>query len=98
MGRILRKLLLFIVFLSSPLLIFSQVHINEIMSSNLNGITDEDGAYSDWIELFNNSGSQANLNGFHISDDPANMKKWTFPDIALDPYSYLVVFASGKTM
>ncbi|MBK7712057.1 MAG: hypothetical protein IPJ37_14630 [Bacteroidales bacterium] len=67
------------------------------MSSNLNGITDEDGAYSDWIELFNNSGSQANLNGFHISDDPANLKKWTFPDIALDPYSYLVILLLAKT-
>jgi hypothetical protein len=74
----------------------SQVLINEFSSSNLNGITDEDGDHSDWIELYNSSALETNLDGYHLSDDAHNLKKWTFPAISLKPDSFLLVFASGK--
>jgi len=49
--------------------------INEIMSSNETTIIDEDGDYSDWIELFNNSNNTVNLLGYRITDDVDNPDK-----------------------
>jgi hypothetical protein len=93
---IMRQLLLVIFFLFLSDQLFSQVFINEFSSSNHVGITDEDGENNDWIELFNLSSSEINLNGYHLSDDAFNLKKWTFPAISVEPDSYLLIFASGK--
>ena len=72
------------------------VVINEIMSSNVTTIADEDDDYSDWIELFNSSLDTLDLSGFGISDDSTNVFKWIFPDIKIFPNQYLVIFASDK--
>jgi hypothetical protein len=91
-----RYLLLNLVFLFLSFQLFSQVLINEFSSSNLSGITDEDGDRNDWIELYNHSASEINLDGYHLSDDASYLKKWTFPAIPLKSYSYLLIFASDK--
>ncbi|MEE3178315.1 MAG: chitobiase/beta-hexosaminidase C-terminal domain-containing protein, partial [Verrucomicrobiota bacterium] len=73
-----------------------QLVINEIVANNKNTIDDVDGESSDWIEILN-TGSQLNLGGYSLTDDPAVPGKWTFPGGQfLGPNSYLVVFASGK--
>ena len=46
--------------------------INEIMSANVSTITDEDGDYSDWIELYNGTNDAINLAGYTLSDNSAN--------------------------
>ncbi|MBK8562227.1 MAG: lamin tail domain-containing protein [Saprospiraceae bacterium] len=61
----------------------SNVVINEVMASNVAYITDENGEYEDWIELYNNSGSSVNLGGWFLSDNPDNLDKWEFPPILL---------------
>jgi hypothetical protein len=91
-----RHLFLCLILLLLPLRIFSQVVINEFSSSNISLLADEDGDYNDWIELYNNSATGKNLSGYYLSDDPAFRKKWRFPAVMVDPFSYLVVFASGK--
>ncbi len=83
-----------LLFFSVPL--SSQVLINEFSSSNFSVITDEDGDPSDWIELYNKSVIEANLEGYHLSDDARNLRKWTLPSITLKPGSFLLVFASDK--
>lgn len=70
--------------------------INEFMSSNESGIQDCDGYYSDWIELYNNSNDEINLLNFGLSDDTNNYKKWTLPEIKIDPKSFILIYASGK--
>ncbi len=75
---------------------FSQVLINEFSSSNISSIPDEDGDYDDWIELYNNSPSKINLGGYHLSDDPSFLKKWTLPSVSIKSHSFLFVYASGK--
>jgi len=72
------------------------VVISEFLASNTNGITDEDGDDSDWIELSNVSGSPVNLAGWHLSDAAQSLDKWAFPSVTLNPGAELVVFASGK--
>lgn len=72
------------------------VVVNEIMSSNDNVISDDDGDYSDWIELHNQTEEPVSLLGHYLSDDLSNIDRWPLPDIILEPDEYLVIFASGK--
>lgn len=55
------------------------LHINEIMASNTSTITDSEGNYNDWIELYNSGTSAIDLAGLFISDDETNPYKYMFP-------------------
>ncbi|MFC1569966.1 CotH kinase family protein [bacterium] len=72
------------------------VVINEVMPLNATGITDEEGDYSDWIELYNSGDTSLDLNGFGLTDDPDDPLKWIFPAYELDAHQHLLIFASGK--
>ena len=72
------------------------VVISEFAASNSNGLRDEDGAYSDWIELFNAGTNAVNLAGWGLSDTSGDRFKWQLPGTNLSSGSFLVVFASGK--
>lgn len=72
------------------------VVISEFMASNGNILADEDGDFPDWIELYNDSPVAVNLNGWFLTDNAANLTKWRFPAVTLEPRGFLVVFASGK--
>ncbi len=77
----------------------SDVLINEFMAYNVTNATslrDEDGDGSDWIELLNVSTNPVQLSGWHLTDDAADLSKWTFPSNTLPPGGFLIVFASGK--
>lgn len=70
--------------------------INEFVAANGDSLADEDGESSDWIEIYNRSGSAVNLAGWALTDDPEQPYKWPFPQRTLGRQEYLVVFASGK--
>ncbi len=70
--------------------------INEYLADNAGGLEDEDRDSPDWIEIFNGTAAAINLDGYHLSDNPANLTKWTFPAVTLGAGQYLVVFASNK--
>jgi hypothetical protein len=75
---------------------YSQLCINEFLSSNTNGILDEDKEFNDWIELYNNGASALNITGYTITDDLNDPNKWAFPQISLIPSNFILVYASGK--
>ncbi len=77
-------------------LLSQDILINEIMPLNASVITDEDGDFSDWIELYNPGSSSQNLQGFGLSDDITVPLKWHFPEISINAGEYLLLFASGK--
>jgi len=66
------------------------------MSSNASTLSDEDGDFPDWIELYNTSAQPISLANFALSDDPQKLPKWQFPGITIQPQKHLIVFASGK--
>jgi len=72
------------------------VLITEFMASNYSTLTDEDGEYSDWVEIYNSNGSSVDLEGWYLTDDAGDLTKWQFPNVALGPHEFMVVFASGK--
>ncbi|HOL32232.1 MAG TPA: lamin tail domain-containing protein [Anaerohalosphaeraceae bacterium] len=73
------------------------VVISEFMASNGVTISDGDNQSSDWIELYNMTDAAVNLEGWYLTDDAARLTKWRFPaGSVIQPYSYFLVFASGK--
>ena len=70
--------------------------ISEFMADNANGIADEDGTRSDWIEIYNPGLLDVNLDGWFLTDDTNNLAKWRFPTVILGPNKYLLVWASSK--
>ena len=74
------------------------VVINEFMASNDNSVTDQDGEYDDWIELYNNSTEGIDLSGYYLTDDGTNPTKWSFPDgTSIEADGYLIVWADNDT-
>ncbi len=68
--------------------------INELMAQNTNTITDPNGDYSDWIELYNNSLNTISLDNLYATDTTSNLLKWAFPSgVTMAPNSYLIVWA-----
>jgi spore coat protein CotH len=74
----------------------AQLRLSEFMASNTNGVQDEDGDYSDWVEIYNASNAAVNLEGWHLTDGATNLAQWTFPATNMPAGGFLVVFASGK--
>ncbi len=98
---VMRSILLFMaagaVFLVLPALPASaQVVLDEVVAANVDGLRDEDGDSSDWIELRNLTASPLDLTGWGLSDEPAEPFRWRLPRVVLPPRGRLVVFASGK--
>ena len=72
------------------------VVISEFMADNDNGIKDDDGSRSDWIELSNYGSSSALLDGWFLTDSTNNPTKWRIPAVRIAAKSYLLLWASGK--
>ena len=70
--------------------------INEFVTDNKDGLVDEDGDYSDWIEIYNPGNQAINLAGWSLTDDSSQPDKWPFPDRTIGSGEYLILFASGK--
>ena len=70
--------------------------ITEFMAQNTHTLRDEDGDFSDWIEIQNQGTNQVNLGSWSLTDNGNNKTKWSFPNTNLGPQKFLVVFASEK--
>ena len=54
--------------------------INELMASNDLAHYDDFFEFDDWVEIYN-PGGLVQLAGYHLSDDPNNLTKYTIPEI-----------------
>ena len=72
-----------------------KVLISELMGKNHATLRDEDGDFSDWIELVNSTDETLDMTGWHISDKEGETG-WTFPAMTLQAGERILVFASGK--
>lgn len=83
----------------------SELILNEFLAAN-------DGTYAnypnpgqvagrldDWIEILNTGAGSLSLAGWHLTDDPGELDKWTFPaGTSLDSGFFLIVYASGDDL
>ncbi|MBI1840868.1 MAG: CotH kinase family protein, partial [Verrucomicrobia bacterium] len=71
--------------------------ISEFMADNTATLADQDGDYSDWIEITNPDATPADLAGWRLTDNASQRSKWSFPaGVVVPPGGRLIVFASGK--
>lgn len=70
--------------------------ISEFLASNSIEQADEDGEFSDWVEIYNPDATAVNLSGWHLTDNDTNPNKWTFPSVSIPAGGYLLVYASSK--
>ncbi|MBQ0025887.1 MAG: lamin tail domain-containing protein [Lachnospiraceae bacterium] len=73
------------------------VKINEVLLKNKYSLIDENGARSQWVELWNSSSAPVSLHSYYLSDDPNNPIKWQFPDEVLPAGGYKVVFMTSES-
>jgi hypothetical protein len=72
----------------------ARVYINEVQSANLSTLQDEVGAFPDWIELWNAEDAEADISGWWITDDVADVFKWQFPaGTKIAPGGFLLLYA-----
>ncbi|MBI5690926.1 MAG: CotH kinase family protein [Verrucomicrobia bacterium] len=70
--------------------------ISEFMAVNTATRSDQDGHFSDWIEIHNPDALPLDLGGWYLTDSASNRRRWTFPAVRLPAGGYLLVFASNK--
>lgn len=74
----------------------AQVIISEFMADNKHTLADQDGDFSDWIEIYNTQSTNVNLANWSLTDSASHQTPWHFPATNLTAKGFLVVFASGK--
>ena len=79
----------------------AQLYINEVMSSNSEGIFDDFFERDDWIEIYN-AGEIQNLAGYYLSDRADILTLWQFPSTnagltTVLPNSHLLIWVDNDT-
>jgi len=78
----------------------NKVVINEFMADNSKTIKDPSNTlkdeFDDWLELFNPTQSEINLNGFYLTDDPLKLNKWKIPNVTIKPNEYLLFWCDEQ--
>src|SRR5438876_12114489 len=70
--------------------------ITEFLAANNNGLVDNHGHTSDWIEIYNPQVANFDLSGYYLTDNTNNLTEWQFPaGTTMTGGSYMIVFASG---
>ena len=76
---------------------FPTLRINEVVTRNTTGITDNTGTREPWLELVNTGADPVSLDGLYLTDSYANLTQWAFPSgNSIPAGEFLVVFADGQ--
>ncbi|HHT15416.1 MAG: lamin tail domain-containing protein [Christensenellales bacterium] len=65
--------------------------ISEVMSANGSALPDENGNFSDWVEIWNSTDTAMNLKGISLSNR-SDRARFLFPEMILAPDERIVVF------
>jgi len=91
MNRFILLLLLFV-----SLEAYSQIVINEVVSSNSSSFKDDQGLYPDCIELYNAGDETVDLQAWSLSDKRENSVKYKIAEsVVVEPGGYVVFFADN---
>lgn len=75
---------------------FGDLVINEVMPANNSTAADPAGEYDDWVEIYNNSDEDINLEGYFLSDNHGNKTKYVFPDVVIEANSPLIIWCDNQ--
>lgn len=69
-----------------------KISFNEYMTDNKRNHYIANGAYYDWVELYNYGDSDINLDGLYLSDDTKELNKFKLPNVTIKANDYLVIY------
>ncbi|MFH1880299.1 MAG: lamin tail domain-containing protein, partial [Bacillota bacterium] len=69
--------------------------ISEVMAANSAAVPDENGEFSDWLEIYNGTGADLNLQGVMITNRNDRIT-FPFPSYELKAGGYVIVFATNS--
>ena len=69
-----------------------KISFNEYMTDNKRNHYIANGAYYDWVELYNCGDSDINLDGLYLSDDTKELNKFKLPNVTIKANDYLVIY------
>jgi hypothetical protein len=76
----------------------SDIVLNELLPVNTSIVTDQDGEYDDWIELYNLSSSVKDISGYFLSDNKDHFSKWEFPSgTSIAGNGFLIIWADDDS-
>ena len=79
----------------SPMLSqYAGLVLSEIMASNDTAVTDENGDYPDWVEVWNSSDHEIRLKDVGLSDRNDSVR-FLFPDVTLPSNERVIVFCTN---
>lgn len=80
-----------------PLPNVGEIVINELLADNGTIISDPNGQFEDWFELYNTTSSTINLTGLYVTDNALNLTKWQIPiNTTIPANGYLGVWADNN--
>lgn len=72
-----------------------QIVINEVCSNNFSLLTDEEGKYSDYVELYNMSSEEISLDNYYLSDDENHLLKYQLDSVSVPSGGFFIVWLDG---
>ena len=101
-------MLLFVALLAAMYFVFPKEHgrhvgtsiydgliISEVMAANQSAVPDENGEFSDWLELYNGTGADLNMEGVMLTNKTDRIQ-FPFPDYTLKAGERVIVFATNS--
>lgn len=73
-----------------------QVLINEVCANNSAIIYDTIGGYYDYVEIYNPTETDKNIEGLYLSDDKDELKKYAFPEDTVIPAGGYLLLWGGE--
>lgn len=73
-----------------------KIEINEYMTHNKRAFHDKYGNYYDWVELYNSSDTDYEIDGLYISESRNNLKKYLIPKFTFKSNEYKIIYFSQK--
>lgn len=78
--------------------VIKNIVINELMAVNSTIVSDQNGEFDDWFELFNLTSEDIDISGYFLSDNDSKPSKWKIPSgTIIKGGEYLVVWADNDT-
>ena len=79
--------------------VYPTLYINEVMSSNSSTISDEQGEFDDWFEIYNPNDYAVDISQYYVTDDFTNPMQYQIPvdSSAMVPaHGYLILWADNQ--
>ena len=75
--------------------VYDGLVISEVMAANSTAVPDENGDFSDWLELYNGTGQDLDLEGVMLTNRTDRVR-FTFPAYTLKAGEYVVIFCTNS--